>query len=203
MPPPRFRIGTLLICVLFLAFGLAALRESSDVWDSLVFTVAAGLLTWGAVLALLLEEPGRRFWLGFSLVGGVYLGASLVPPVESRLLTRNGLSIAASKLLPDDQLPLTVTLVPGGKAISSGSVTITSNVQLSTGPSASNGFWVWNASTGRLLGGPTATPKNFVRIGHSLLALVLAYLSGRLSLRVGRASAEGKELSVDPGQAGG
>jgi hypothetical protein len=40
---------------------------------------------------------------------------------------------------------------------------------------------LWDATTGRLLGGWAGTTENFVRIGHSLLALIVAFLGGRLS----------------------
>src|SRR5262249_23096608 len=40
---------------------------------------------------------------------------------------------------------------------------------------------LWDAATGTLLAGPNGTSENFARIGHSLLALIVAYLGGRLS----------------------
>ena len=35
---------------------------------------------------------------------------------------------------------------------------------------------LWDAATGNLLAGPIGTSENFLRIGHSLLALVVAFL---------------------------
>ncbi|MHB1557078.1 MAG: hypothetical protein ACYC61_06330 [Isosphaeraceae bacterium] len=40
---------------------------------------------------------------------------------------------------------------------------------------------VWDASTGRFLEGPSGPIENFIGIGHSLLALVLALFGGHLS----------------------
>ena len=40
---------------------------------------------------------------------------------------------------------------------------------------------VWDVATGRLLSGRSGTPENFVRIGHSLLSLIAAFLGGQLS----------------------
>jgi WD40 repeat protein len=40
---------------------------------------------------------------------------------------------------------------------------------------------LWNPATGKLLGGSLSTTENFLRIGHSLVALILAYLSGHFS----------------------
>ena len=47
---------------------------------------------------------------------------------------------------------------------------------------------LWDATTGRLLGGWAGTTENFVRIGHSLLALLAGWLGGLLSRRLWRAS---------------
>jgi WD40 repeat protein len=40
---------------------------------------------------------------------------------------------------------------------------------------------LWDATTGKLLAGPNGTTENFLRIGHSLLALVLAFVGGHVS----------------------
>ena len=39
----------------------------------------------------------------------------------------------------------------------------------------------WNANTGALLAGPNGTTENFMRIGHSLLVLIMGCLGGCLS----------------------
>ena len=47
---------------------------------------------------------------------------------------------------------------------------------------------LWDAATGKLLGGWSGTTENFVRIGHSLFALLAGWLGGQLSRRLCRAS---------------
>ena len=47
---------------------------------------------------------------------------------------------------------------------------------------------LWDAATGRLLGGWSGTTENFVRIGHSLLALLVGWLGGQLSRHLCRTS---------------
>ena len=47
---------------------------------------------------------------------------------------------------------------------------------------------LWGATTGRLPGGWAGTTENFVRIGHSLLALLAGWFGGLLSRRLWRAS---------------
>ena len=47
---------------------------------------------------------------------------------------------------------------------------------------------LWDVATGRLLGGWTGTTENFIRIGHSLFALLAGWFGGLLSRRLSRAS---------------
>ena len=49
---------------------------------------------------------------------------------------------------------------------------------------------LWDAVTGKLLGRRSGITENFVRIGHSLFALLAGWLGGQLSRRVCRASRE-------------
>jgi hypothetical protein len=47
---------------------------------------------------------------------------------------------------------------------------------------------VWDAGTGRFLGGWSGSTENFVRIGHSFFALLAGWFGGTLSRRLYRAS---------------
>jgi hypothetical protein len=169
----RFTIGGLLAVVLFLAVAIAALREATDLWDSGLFTLTAGLLV--VAVLLVVHRTGRRraFWLGFALVGGAYLIASLIPPVESRLLTTKGLAFVDSKI-PGRSFAFTMTL----RTPNSGTANAIQAFALSqTGGS----YRILSTTTGTFWAGVNGTSENFVRIGHSLLALVLGFAGGRLS----------------------
>ena len=83
----RFHLGTLVILVLLLGIGFAALRESNDTWDSSIFSITLGVLLISILLAIHRTEKSRAFWLGFALFGWIYYVASLVPSIESRLIT--------------------------------------------------------------------------------------------------------------------
>ena len=48
----RFHIGTLLILVLILGVGFAALRESDETWDSSIFSLTLGVLLISILLAV-------------------------------------------------------------------------------------------------------------------------------------------------------
>src|SRR5271165_3322942 len=92
----RFHLGTLVI----LGVGFAALRESDETWDSSIFSLTLGMLSVSILLAVHRTETRRAFWLGFALFGSAYLGFSLVPSIESRLITIKALAYLDSKV-PD------------------------------------------------------------------------------------------------------
>jgi hypothetical protein len=185
----RFTIGRLLVLVVGLAVAFAALREATETWDGGVFTATLGLLTASVLLAVHRTGRKRAFWLGFALFGWLYLTASLVPPVESRLVATKGLAYLDSKVprgtslgvaLADLDIDGRVDLLlanasaPGAVYRNRGNgtfqdVTSGAGVSLFLGTRLS------------LLSGSGGTTESFVRIGHSILALVVAVLGGVLS----------------------
>jgi hypothetical protein len=94
----RFTIASLLVVVLLVAVGFAALREASDLWDRGVFTLALAVLLVSILFAVHRTGSERAFWLGFALFGWGYLGLSLVPSIEPRLLMAKALAHLDSKV---------------------------------------------------------------------------------------------------------
>ncbi len=80
----RFSITGMLVIVLFVAVGFAALRESSDLWESGVFSLTLGILVMSILIAIHRTGSKRACWLGFALLGTTDLGFSQVPSIESR-----------------------------------------------------------------------------------------------------------------------
>jgi len=83
---------------LFVAVGISALRESSDLWDSGIFTVTLGGLLISVLLAIHRTETTRAFWIGFALFVWAYLALSLVPSIESRMITSKALTYLCAKV---------------------------------------------------------------------------------------------------------
>ncbi len=94
----RFHLGTLLLMVLLAGVGVAALRESNATWDSSIFSLTLGMLSISILLAVHRREARRAFWLGFALFGSAYLGLSLIPLIEPRLITTKALAFLDSKI---------------------------------------------------------------------------------------------------------
>jgi hypothetical protein len=183
----RFSIANLLGLVLFVAIAFAALREADEFWESGLFTLSVCVLLTSVLLAIHRTDRKRSYWLGFALVGGSYLVASLVPPVESRLLTTKGLHFLDAKMPGREITPMWIVTafdVDGSSTTSVQTVTASTNSQTLALPGQGTGgtrVQLWNASTGKMLTGTNRASENFVRIGHSLLALILAFGGGHLS----------------------
>jgi hypothetical protein len=103
----RFHIGSLLILVVLLGVGFAALREASDLWDGIVLSSAVGILLVSVLLVVHRRAERRAFWAGFALFGWGYLGLIALPSIEPRLLTTKALAYL------DSQVPGRPTVITG------------------------------------------------------------------------------------------
>jgi hypothetical protein len=180
----RFHLGTLVILVLLLGVGLSALRESNDTWDSGIFSITLGMFLISILFAVHRTESRRAFWLGFTLLGWIYLGLSLIPPIETRLITTKALHYLYSKV-PDDAVVVT----------SEAGRNVTSKLKEHTISAPFQGLIVKNKNQdgispayyakytkfkAMLRGSGSGKTENFVRIGHSLMALLIAWFGGQL-----------------------
>ncbi|MFI5461519.1 MAG: hypothetical protein ACHRXM_39505 [Isosphaerales bacterium] len=183
----RFTIASLLIVVLFLAVGFAALREASELWASGIFTLTLGVLLVSILLAVHRDSTRRAFWIGFALFGWGYLGPSLVPSIESRLITTKALAYLDSKV--PGRSPAVFTIQFTTSAAGGVNKQIQAVAFAPTLTTVNQGtVRLWDSATGKLLQGWGGTTENFVKIGHSLFALLAGWLGGLLSRRLGRTS---------------
>ena len=197
----RYRLGTLLILIMVLGVGFAALRESNDIWDSSILSLTLGVFLISTLLAIHRSEKRRAFWLGFALFGCAYLALSLVPSMESRLLTTKALAYLDSKVprsspagfvyfdydndgsmdlyVVNNSKPNAVNLKKVNGTFQD--VTTSAGLNLPSNQVIGNGRLFLNNSAGLWLRGSGGTTVSFMRIGHSLFALIVALLGGRLS----------------------
>ncbi len=196
----RFNIASLLIVVLLVAVGFAALREANESWESGLFSLTLGVLLISILLAVHRKEPLRAYWVGFAVFGWTYLGLSLVPSIDSRLITTKALAQLA-RHVPGRSLKIGKVRHVGTMSISSGSpgnqvssvaFSIDGSRITTSGPGIVR---LWDATTGKPSGGSTGKTENFLRIGHSLLALMAGWLGGLLSRSLGRSSS-GPDVST-------
>jgi hypothetical protein len=180
----RFNIGTLLAVVVFLAVAFAALREATALLDGGVFTLTVAMLLAGVLLSVHRTGRVRAFWVGFALFGWTYLAASLIPTVEPRLLTTKGLEYLDSKI-PGRAVTFSVTLPTNNSGTPSNLVehVISSPIRGAV-IETMNSTIAYSTLAGKALAGPFGSSENFVRIGHSLLALIVALCGGQVSRRL-------------------
>jgi hypothetical protein len=187
----RFSIASLIRFTLICGVAFAALKESNDWWEKGTFTLVVLALLSAVLLAIHRDGARRAFWIGFALFGLVYLSLSVIPPVEARLISSQGLGYLHSKLpgQPIQNIVFTVTTTAPAPA---NLQTLTSGAFNSSGTvftTARNGsVRVWNAATGKPLSSWGGSPENFVKIGHTFIALLLACFGGMLSRRLAGAS---------------
>jgi len=215
----RFHIGTLVILVLVVGVSFAALRESNEIWDSGVFTLTVGVVLTSVLLAIHRTEKRRAFWLGFAIFGAAYLGLSLIPSIESRLITTKALAYIDSKVprsIPngvgfayfdydnDGKMDLLVNnSQPNALYVNKGNgtfqdVTTSAGLNQPANQAITDTKFFLNTLTGLSLTGSAGTSENFIRIGHSLLALIVAILGGKLSRWLFGKDRERVEGSVIP-----
>jgi hypothetical protein len=92
----RFPIAGLMLAVLVVALGLAALRNASEVWAGVMFLFTCAVLCLAIVGAICRDGPRRAWWLGFALFGWGYLLLSLWSKVN--LPTMTLLDVIAARL---------------------------------------------------------------------------------------------------------
>jgi hypothetical protein len=74
----RYKIGPLMVVILYVAIGLAALSSpgssiSDRIWASTIYTVTAFFMTAGTLMAFIRPGRERVAWTGFAVFGWAYL----------------------------------------------------------------------------------------------------------------------------------
>jgi hypothetical protein len=179
----RFSIASLLVAVLTFGLAFAALREPTDAWDSAMLGLSLLLLLGATIFAVHRTGNRRAYWLGFALFGWTYLVLSQISAIEPRLPTTKGLAYLDSKIA-DRAISMTFAFTTTATPSSPGqpvqaAAFIANGTTLVT--NQATGVRFWNAATGAPMAGPNGSTENFVRIGHSLLALLLALIGANLS----------------------
>ncbi len=194
----RFSIASLLGVILFISVALAALRASNDAWDGCLLGLALTVLLTAILLAVHRADRKRAYWLGFALFGWTYLLVSLIPPLESRLPTTRGLAylgaarpvaipqgVAVADFDSDGQMDVYVVSASAPSVVylnnGDGKFRQPTSTNATQGGNPAPSFVLW-----RRLMGTGGSPENFVRIGHSICALVFASFGASLSRRLCR-----------------
>jgi hypothetical protein len=74
----RYKIGSLMVVIFYVALGLAAVcnprhPDSERIWASAIYTATAFFLTTGTLMAFVRRGRERAAWTGFAVFGWAYL----------------------------------------------------------------------------------------------------------------------------------
>ncbi|HEV3164638.1 MAG TPA: hypothetical protein VGZ22_11470 [Isosphaeraceae bacterium] len=148
----------MMIVIALVAIGIAALRDPTELGDSLLFTLTALVLLWASVLAVMGRRPKRAYLMGFAVFGLGYLLLASATEIQPRLPTTHWLE----RLLPSI-LRLPPLYEEFGKL---------------TSFELAYDEWLRGARDPRASLFSSSPYQDFLRIGHTLIALVLASLAG-------------------------
>lgn len=177
----RFTIAALLVGIMILALGLAALRTPNPLSASLAFSASLTFLTIALLAAIYRSEGRRAFWVGTSVCGWLYLMLNFAPWFEHRVSP----ALATTAAL-DYLFPLVVDApAPGASnpvlAYSEKGV----GTWLSTNITDPSPYWLDNNLNTTINGFydiyMITSPARFRRIGHSLFTLLFACLGGMIA----------------------
>ncbi len=157
--------------------GFATLRESTDTWDRIIFSITLGFLLISILLAIHRTEKRRAFWLGFALFGSAYLGLSLVPSIEPRLITTKSFAHFDSRV--PDRASVISWQASNDVSNNQEEHTIRAPIQGFVGQTRNRDGS--RSSYVRFIGGSSGSTENFMRIGQSPLGLIAAFVGGLLS----------------------
>ncbi|HEV3164637.1 MAG TPA: hypothetical protein VGZ22_11465 [Isosphaeraceae bacterium] len=158
----RFRTSILAVMILIAitGIGMAALTHPTATWDAGLLTATAIVLLSAGVAAGLLRGPRRAFWVGFTVFGLGYLLLSASPEIRPRLLTTSALDYLFPMVVRQpDMTPQEVTQLEFARALK----------RWAEGPA--------NPSSSPALDF-TGLYRDFMQIGHTLVALLFAALGG-------------------------
>src|SRR5262245_7304039 len=81
----RLSIGAIMVTVVVIAVAIAALREASGTWASVLFTLTLLMLGTAVLGAICRRAAERAFWLGFALFGGTYMALAFMAHVAGEI----------------------------------------------------------------------------------------------------------------------
>ncbi len=184
----RFSIRTLMALIAGSAVGLAALRNANDLWARVMMMLALGLVCVAGLWAILLRGRERAWWLGFAVLGCTYLSVSF-SPLRSRLSTTHLFEYVHARVVSSSIATFEVSRADQGSILyrvvmidgTANSRTVSNSVYSST-PGEDLLATMEPANRWRSALPGAANHDQFLRIGHSLFALLAGLVGGTVAV---------------------
>jgi hypothetical protein len=168
----RTSIRGIMAIVLLFAVGVAALREADDVWASLSFSLTLLVLGVVALGAAFRRGRSRAFYAGTAAFGWAYMALCFGPWAADAIRPH----LATTELL-DYAAPLLAEGSHTDRVLQAASATQPSNA-MNLGDFVA---YVTSANGKQIVFSTfvaTSATEPFLRVGHSLLALLIALVGG-------------------------
>lgn len=178
MKPPRFSLAWLMGAVLFCALAAGGLHGANEIWASGLYSLALCAVVLGLIVGLVRSGKARAGGLGFGLCGLAYLAASMGPWSQP--------SVGAPPLMTSLLLQHLYPRLHAVSAVTGNQLFVTNSASGWTGsqPANASSTIAYFSTTLPAVAAPTpatANPNDFYRVGHSLMALLLACLGAAIS----------------------
>ena len=187
---PRFSIRQLLVWTAFIGFACVSLRSPSESWIATAFAVVLVILGATPMLVILRQGPERAYWMGFAVVGWLYLALLLYSfalepsSVNSNPLSAGNLATARLSRFGHEliygrqEMPVSFSLTVGTSTTNG-----VMNAQQVTFTGIGSNPATLRATSIRLLGVAPSRPigssvEDFIHVAHALWTLLLATCGG-------------------------
>jgi hypothetical protein len=189
---PRFSIAALMGFVFVFGVGLAACRYPNKLWASLFYSITIGAMVIGSLGAVFHRGLPQKFWMGYAMCGWLYLLMNFGPWFESEvspyLFTTAILDLIYPRVAAPEQtamLEKNAQIIGLAGGFGGPIAPVDAWEQWTKIDSAADRWVIANSFA-------FDRSKPFQLIGHSLLALLFAYIGGLIARRFAR-------LGVNPG----
>jgi hypothetical protein len=186
---PRFSIAAIMGFVFVFGVGLAAFRYPNKLWASFFYSLTIGAMVIGSLGAWFHRGLPQKFWMGYALCGWLYLLMNFGPWFQSEVSPHLFTTALLDLIYPR-------VAAPEQTAMLEEDVWIIGLAGGFGGPSVPADAWehwtkIDGAADGFAIANNFAVNRSwpFQLIGHSILALLFAYIGGLISRRFARLGA--------------
>ena len=178
----RFSVRSLMAFIFVCAIGLAALRNANDLWAGAMLFLALAAFAIAVLGAVILRGRERSCWLGFALFSGGYLTLTFGPGFSTELtlrpVTTTALGFVHSLVAASPSQPPVLWWQHAQ---------LLAHVDRLKAANQGPGDPAYDSAMRMLASLETQLPEavnqgDFVRIGHSLLALLSGLLGGTVAI---------------------
>jgi hypothetical protein len=182
---PRFSIAAIMGFVFVFGVGLAAFRYPNKLWASFFFSITIGAMVIGSLGAVFHRGLPQKFWMGYAMCGWLYLLMNFGPWFETAVSPYLFTTAVLDLIYPHVAAPEQTAMLENGTQV----------FGLAGGFGASAPVNIWehwtkvdSAAEQYAIANnfDVARSKPFQLIGHSLLALLFAYIGGLIARRFAR-----------------